>query len=40
VLALSIVDSVDLRAVSRPFLLELCESVNENTYLACEPATR
>ena len=34
VLALSIVDSVDLRAASRPFLLALCESVNENTYLA------
>jgi IclR family transcriptional regulator, acetate operon repressor len=34
VLALSIVDSVDLRQVSRPFLLQLCESVNENTYLA------
>jgi len=34
VLALSIVDSVDLRAVSRPFLLALCGSVNENTYLA------
>jgi len=34
VLALSILDSVDLRQVSRPFLLQLCESVNENTYLA------
>lgn len=34
VMALSIVDSVDLRQVSRPFLLQLCESVNENTYLA------
>jgi IclR family acetate operon transcriptional repressor len=34
VLALSIVDSVDLRQVSRPFLMRLCESVNENTYLA------
>ncbi|CAN5451922.1 IclR family transcriptional regulator [soil metagenome] len=34
VLALSIVDSVDLRQVSRPFLLQLCETVNENTYLA------
>jgi DNA-binding IclR family transcriptional regulator len=34
VLALAIVDSVDLRQVSRPFLLRLCESVNENTYLA------
>lgn len=34
VMALSIVDSVDLRQISRPFLLELCESVNENTYLA------
>jgi DNA-binding IclR family transcriptional regulator len=34
VLALSIVDSVDLRQVSRPFLVQLCESVNENTYLA------
>jgi IclR family acetate operon transcriptional repressor len=34
VLALSIVDSVDLRQVCRPFLLALCESVNENTYLA------
>lgn len=33
VLALSIVDSVDLREVSRPFLLALCEAVNENTYL-------
>ncbi|HYJ56835.1 MAG TPA: IclR family transcriptional regulator [Mycobacterium sp.] len=34
VLALSIVDSVDLRQISRPFLMQLCESVNENTYLA------
>ena len=34
VMALSIVDSVDLRQVSRPFLLALCETVNENTYLA------
>lgn len=34
VLALSILDSVDLRQVSRPFLLQLCETVNENTYLA------
>ena len=34
VMAFSIVDSVDLRQVSRPFLLQLCESVNENTYLA------
>jgi DNA-binding IclR family transcriptional regulator len=34
VMALSIVDSVDLRQLSRPFLLQLCESVNENTYLA------
>lgn len=34
VMALSIVDSVDLRQVGRPFLLALCESVNENTYLA------
>lgn len=33
-LALSIVDSVDLRQVSRPYLTELCEEVNENTYLA------
>jgi IclR family acetate operon transcriptional repressor len=34
VLALSIIDSVDLRQVSRPFLVQLCEAVNENTYLA------
>ena len=34
VLALSIVDAVDLRHVSRPFLTQLCEAVNENTYLA------
>jgi IclR family transcriptional regulator, acetate operon repressor len=34
VMALSIIDSVDLRQVSRPFLLALCEVVNENTYLA------
>lgn len=34
VMALSIVDSVDLRQISRPYLLELCETVNENTYLA------
>jgi DNA-binding IclR family transcriptional regulator len=34
VLALSIVDSVDLRQISRPFLVQLCEAVNENTYLA------
>jgi DNA-binding IclR family transcriptional regulator len=34
VLALSIVDSVDLRQISRPFLLQLCETVNENSYLA------
>lgn len=34
ILALSIVDSVDLRQVSRPFLLQLCETVSENTYLA------
>lgn len=34
ILALSIVDSVDLRQVSRPYLLQLCETVNENTYLA------
>lgn len=34
VMALSIVDSVDLRQVSRPFLTQLCETVNENTYLA------
>ncbi|MBS1696066.1 MAG: IclR family transcriptional regulator [Actinobacteria bacterium] len=34
VMALSIIDSVDLRQVSRPFLLQLCETVNENTYLA------
>lgn len=34
VLALSIVDSVDLRKVSRPYLMDLCEELNENTYLA------
>lgn len=34
VLALSIVDSVDLRQISRPFLLQLCETVSENSYLA------
>jgi len=34
VMALSIIDSVDLRQVARPFLLALCQSVNENTYLA------
>jgi DNA-binding IclR family transcriptional regulator len=34
VLALSIVDAVDLRQVSRPYLTELCEELNENTYLA------
>ncbi|WP_327686323.1 IclR family transcriptional regulator [Streptomyces sp. NBC_00467] len=34
VLALSIVDSVDLRHVSQPYLAELCEEINENTYLA------
>jgi DNA-binding IclR family transcriptional regulator len=34
VLALSIVDSVQLRAVARPFLRELSEEINENTYLA------
>jgi len=34
VLALSIVDAVDLRHVSRPFLTQLCETVNENSYLA------
>ncbi|MFJ4465949.1 IclR family transcriptional regulator [Streptomyces sp. NPDC089424] len=34
VLALSIVDSVDIRHVSRPYLVELCEEINENTYLA------
>lgn len=34
VLALSIVDSVDLRQISRPFLMQLCETVNENSYLA------
>ncbi len=34
VMALSIIDSVDLRQVARPFLLELCESLNENIYLA------
>ncbi|ONI74351.1 hypothetical protein BWI15_13625 [Kribbella sp. ALI-6-A] len=34
VLALSIVDAVDLRHISRPFLIELCEELNENTYLA------
>ncbi|MEV6781269.1 IclR family transcriptional regulator [Streptomyces sp. NPDC051098] len=34
VLALSIVDSVDLRHVSQPYLSDLCEEINENTYLA------
>ncbi|MGY4785402.1 IclR family transcriptional regulator [Rhodococcus opacus] len=34
VLALAIVDGVDLRGVSRPYLSELCEELNENTYLA------
>jgi DNA-binding IclR family transcriptional regulator len=34
VLALSIVDSVDLRHVSQPYLAALCEEINENTYLA------
>ncbi|AIJ24719.1 MULTISPECIES: IclR family transcriptional regulator [Amycolatopsis methanolica group] len=34
VLALSIVDAVDLRQVSRPYLTDLCEELNENTYLA------
>ncbi|GGN62073.1 IclR family transcriptional regulator [Streptomyces albiflavescens] len=34
VLALSIVDSVDLRHVSRPYLADLCGEINENTYLA------
>ncbi|MEV6903426.1 IclR family transcriptional regulator [Amycolatopsis sp. NPDC051372] len=34
VLALSIVDAVDLRQISRPYLAELCEELNENTYLA------
>ncbi|CAN5421179.1 IclR family transcriptional regulator [soil metagenome] len=34
VLALSILDSIDIRQVSRPFLLALCETVNENVYLA------
>ncbi|MEU4173004.1 IclR family transcriptional regulator [Streptomyces sp. NPDC026665] len=34
ILALSIVDSVDLRQISRPHLAELCEEINENTYLA------
>ncbi|GHF18742.1 IclR family transcriptional regulator [Amycolatopsis deserti] len=33
-LALSIVDSVQLRAVARPFLRDLSEEINENTYLA------
>jgi len=33
-LALSIVDSVQLREVARPFLRELSEEINENTYLA------
>lgn len=33
-LALSIVDSLKLRQVARPYLLELCEEVNENVYLA------
>jgi DNA-binding IclR family transcriptional regulator len=34
VLALSIVDGVDLRQISRPHLTTLCEELNENTYLA------
>ncbi|MFC5728920.1 MULTISPECIES: IclR family transcriptional regulator [Nocardioides] len=34
VLALSILDSIDLRQVTRPFLARLCEQVGENTYLA------
>jgi IclR family transcriptional regulator, acetate operon repressor len=34
VLALSIVDAVDLRQVSRPYLTELCEELSENIYLA------
>jgi DNA-binding IclR family transcriptional regulator len=33
-LALSIVDSVRLREIARPFLRELSEEINENTYLA------
>ncbi|MFI6085771.1 IclR family transcriptional regulator [Streptomyces sp. NPDC051217] len=33
-LALSIVDSVKLRHVARPYLVELCEQLNENVYLA------
>ncbi|MET0454499.1 MAG: IclR family transcriptional regulator [Mycobacterium sp.] len=39
ILALSITDAVDIRQISRPFLLELCESVNENTYLALRSGT-
>ncbi|MEV5386253.1 IclR family transcriptional regulator [Streptomyces sp. NPDC052721] len=38
-LALSIVDSVDLRHVSRPYLADLCEEINENTYLAVRSGT-
>ncbi|QIZ01121.1 IclR family transcriptional regulator [Streptomyces sp. S1D4-11] len=34
ILALSIVDSVRLREVARPFLRELSEEISENTYLA------
>ena len=34
ILALAIVDAVDIRQVSRPYLQQLCEVVNENTYLA------
>ncbi|WP_159007129.1 helix-turn-helix domain-containing protein [Streptomyces sp. NRRL S-813] len=34
ILALSIVDSVDLREVSRPSLSELCEQINESTLAA------
>jgi DNA-binding IclR family transcriptional regulator len=33
-LALSIVDSVKLRHVARPHLVQLCEQLNENVYLA------
>jgi DNA-binding IclR family transcriptional regulator len=33
-LALSIVDSVKLRHVARPYLMALCAQVNENVYLA------
>ncbi|MEV5384487.1 IclR family transcriptional regulator [Streptomyces sp. NPDC052721] len=39
ILALSIVDSVDLRHVSRPYLADLCEEINENTYLAVRSGT-